>query len=251
MRSLDSILRDVFSSTGRGHYVSDFAQQGRDKTVPMVVSLSGDRFELPIFTLPTFESLPAPFESSPIDALVVELNWGMALTHYKTASACVRDVLTTSFHNNRLMRFFPMKQEGCFYYGTRGAIFDNNYLPLMVASWVIHRVRDSTNQGKTRFQFFQPVLRVSPRVFIYRDDSLKNFIVNQIIPSALTTRAYPPDVYNDFGLFQGSCSDAQEVKVVIEDFPFSIKSITDPPSISTTNDELLKVALDNLDDIVQ
>ena len=55
--------------------------------------------------------------------------------------------------------------------------------------------------------------------------------------------------FNREGRSLGYDPDGYVPKIIIEKSPFSIKNI-DVPSISTTNEALLKTALDNIDDFM-
>lgn len=160
----------------------------------------------------------------------------------------MRNILINIFNRARLVKI-PLDTQGeNYYYGTCGAIFNKNLMPVMIMSWRIEKVQQDNPDKSFVYKFTQPILRVSPSVFTVKADSLTRYIINQIIPNALRNRYDAPHIYSN-PLFP-STYESFNIKVDIDEFPFTLQKVN-APSVSTTNEELLNVALANIDEIAE
>lgn len=211
----------------------------------MNVPVYKESFEIPVFLLEKLSLSNSPAAS--IDSFTVHLNNIGAESTYKSLPLKVRDVLQTKFKDMRLTKI-SLDTQGDNYYGTCGAIFNKDFLPIMIMSWRIEKFQQDNADRPFIYKFVQPILRISPSVFIDKNDSVKRNIINQIIPNALDCECHNPTVYNN-PLFENSYRYFN-VKVDIDNFPFSFSKVC-APSVSTTNEELLSVALDHIDEVVE
>lgn len=118
-------------------------------------------------------------------------------------------------------------------------------------SWELKKIYRDDEQDPFRYKFIRPILRVAPEVFINKSNTVERFIINQIIPTALSiTYLSSPEFYNCKIYDSNSYNCNTKVKVLIEKIPFIIKE-ADVPSISTTNEELLGTALNYIDEIIE
>ena len=84
-----------------------------------------------------------------------------------------------------------------------------------------------------------------------RVDAVERFIINQIIPTALSINYLSSPSCHRSVIYESNSTNCNtKVKVLIEKIPFIIKE-TDVPSISTTNEELLDTALNYIDEIIE
>lgn len=214
----------------------------------MNVPVFKDVFELPAFMLRKLFNWDSSAIVDTVDTFTACLNYTGAKSTYKTLSSKLRVILTQMFHTARLVKIPLDPLEENYYYGTCGAIFDKNLMPVMIMSWRIEKVQQNTIDKPFIYKFTQPILRVSSSVFTTKANPLTRFIINQIIPNTLICRCDTPQIYSN-SLFP-STYESFNVKVDIGDFPFSFRKVN-TPSVSTTNEELLHVALDHIDEVVE
>ena len=78
---------------------------------------------------------------------------------------------------------------------------------------------------------------------------MSKYIINKIIPVGALVSVTHPFIFK-YQLIETDLSHLYSVKVEIDDIPFRIVD-TEAPSISTTNKELLDIALDHIDEFIQ
>lgn len=208
------------------------------ETLYMTIPLIGNHIEVPLFA---FRALLGPLDS---EAIVVGLNQIGCTTNYKSLPNNLRHALSYSYKGSHLTRI-PLGNEGS-YYATWGAIFDKNYLPVMLLTWEIDKV---PVEGILKYKTVHPVLRIAPEVF-KKTNAIEKYIVNKIIPEALSITCLEWPYRSGSNFIIHNVEDlTPDIKVIIDHCPFAIRK-TAVPSISTTNKDLLNIALDNLDEII-
>lgn len=240
MRDLQYILSDCFQYGYRDNYASLTCNPNVEESISyMDIPISNEDFEIPVFALGKLNQVYTD------SLLVVELKYARAITTYKALDTGVRDILHKDFKNCRLIKI-PTKPQEPIYYGTYGAIFDKDFKPVVMLMWEVNKVKDE--EGETKYKFIRPILRVHPSVFIHRGNSIERYIINKLIPAALgNTYIYSPYASR---AFIDTSVNRFSLHVEINDFTFNIRK-PGIPTISTTNEDLLKVALDNLNELVQ
>lgn len=221
-----------------------------DKSSYMLIPVTGDNIEIPtmaMYSLPTLEN--KILQKEPIDALVVNLNNNGGYSSFKSVSASIRDAFTVLYKNAHLRKLATVGDPEKTYYGTYGAIFDENFKPIVMLSWKLKKIYKDDEQDPFRYKFISPILRVAPEVFINKSNTVERFIINQIIPTALSITYLSSPIFHRSMIYESNSGNCK-VKVLIEKIPFIIKE-TDVPSISTTNEELLGTALNYIDEIVE
>lgn len=240
MRDLQYIISDCFQSNDSNYGFSNrrYTSNIDDSIVYMEVPIDNEDFEIPVFAVGQLNQQYVDTE------LVITLKYIGIRTTYKALDTGLRDIMTTNFDNNRFIKI-PVKEGEPIYYGTYGAIFDKDFKPVAMLMWEIRKVYDE--EGNFKYKFVKPILRVCPSVFINKSNSVERYIINKLIPAALGNHyIYRPDI-------SGTLNDEQYryiLNVDIGEFSFKMKKPA-IPTISTTNGKLLKVALDNLDELVQ
>ena len=135
------------------------------------------------------------------------------------------------------------------YYTTWGAIFNKDYIPVMMLTWELEKepLPDNTD---FQYKFTRPVLRLAPEVF-RKSNAVEKYIVNKVIPEILTLDGLNfPFREGLHGFYKHDYGEVvPDVKIIVEYCPFRLSSV-DMPSISTTNKDLLNIALDNLDEVI-
>lgn len=251
MRDLKTTISSCLEHTLGSNYTPTQGFSSIGKVSFMPIPLTGDYIELP--TMVTY-SLPTIGEKilkkEPIDALVANLNNTGGYSPYKSVEACIKDIFSVSYETCRLRKLTNIKDSEKLYYGTYGAIFDECFKPIVMLSWELKKVYRDDEQNPFRYQFFKPILRVAPEVFINKSNAVERFITNKIVPTALSiSNIYCPFIGLNRGFDMNTNSNLR-IKVLIEDCPFIIKEV-DVPSISTTNEELLRTALNHIDELIE
>nr|DAK84531.1 MAG TPA: hypothetical protein [Caudoviricetes sp.] len=250
MRDLKTALSYCFECVAADTYSISRSISFTDKSSYMLIPVTGDNIEIPtmaMFSLPTLEN--KILQKEPIDALVVNLNNNGGYSSFKSVSASIRDAFTVLYKNAHLRKLVTVGDPEKTYYGTYGAIFDENFKPIVMLSWELKKIYRDDEQDPFRYKFISPILRVAPEVFINKSNTVERFIINQIIPTALSITYLSSPIFHRSMIYESNSGNCK-VKVLIEKIPFIIKE-TDVPSISTTNEELLGTALNYIDEIVE
>lgn len=252
MRDLKTAISYCFECVASDSYSINRRVNFTDKSSYMLIPVTGDNIEIPtmaMYSLPTLEN--KILQKEPIDALVVNLNNNGGYSSFKSVSASIRDAFTVLYKNAHLRKLVTVGDPEKTYYGTYGAIFDENFKPIVMLSWELKKIYRDDEQDPFRYKFIRPILRVAPEVFINKSNTVERFIINRIIPTALSiTYLSSPSCYRSEIYESNSTNCNTKVKVLIEKIPFIIKE-TDVPSISTTNEELLGTALNYIDEIIE
>lgn len=252
MRDLKTAISYCFECVASDTYSINRRVSFTDKSSYMLIPVTDDNIEIPtmaMYSLPTLEN--KILQKEPIDALVVNLNNNGGYSSFKSVRASIRDAFTVLYKNAHLRKLVTVGDPEKTYYGTYGAIFDENFKPIVMLSWELKKIYRDDEQDPFRYKFIRPILRVAPEVFINKSNTVERFIINQIIPTALSiTYLSSPEFYNCKIYDSNSYNCNTKVKVLIEKIPFIIKE-ADVPSISTTNEELLGTALNYIDEIIE
>lgn len=222
-----------------------------DRSSYMLIPVAEDTIEIPTMTMYSLSMVEEKIlKKEPIDTLVVNLNNTGAYTTYKTAEASVKSAFSVSYRKAQLKKLISVGNPEKTYYGTYGAIFDENFKPVVMLSWELKKIYRDDEQDPFRYKFIRPILRVAPEVFIDKSNTVERFIINKLIPTTLSlTRIYSPIFISKiYETNNGDCN--LKAKVLVEDCPFVIKE-TDVPSISTTNEELVGTVLNYIDEVIE
>lgn len=251
MVDLTNAISQCFEYIDGTTYSSNRNIRFTDKSCYILIPVTGDNIEIPTMAMYSLSTVAEKIlNKKPIDAIVINLENTGSYTSYKSVEACFRNTFTISYREARLRRLITVGNPEKTYYGTYGAIFDENFKPVVMLSWELKKVYRDDEQDPFRYRFIRPVLRVAPEVFINKSNTVERFIINKLIPTTLSlTRIYSPICRSK--IYETNSIDCNmKAKVLVEDCPFIIKE-TDVPSISTTNEELLSTALNYIDEIIE
>lgn len=251
--SLDAVINAIFQGGHRNSRIE--MSYGRTlETTPvtskkyMEIPISGDVIELPLLAFDAFRDIKKRSINS--DVLVAQLYSCGTTSDYKSLDAIMRDTMSTNF-NRHLMQ---VQIAGCpsTYYATYGAVFNDDLKPLMMLSWIMEKKADG--DGRLKYHYKRPLLRINPGVCVSKEDNVQRFIANKVLLNSLNYPIATPYFFNcDAFIDQTrdySSRSTWAVKVEIDECPFYIKTI-DTPSISVTNEGLLQLAADHIEEILQ
>lgn len=206
------------------------------------LDVSRDDFEVPVFLLASFVDLANNNDMGHLGKLVAYLSVKTYCGSYKTAMPPMRELAKSCFREQGLAKL-KIVGKPFTYYGSVGALFDEDFTPIYVSSWQLRR---EASGDHCTYQFIKPVFRLSPTVFLGGEDMIQKFVCNKLLKLHMSNTVYPPCVGGYFDRPQR----AFPVETIIShDWPFFIRKPSEP-TISTTNDSLLKVALEHCDEIV-
>lgn len=215
----------------------------------MEIPIKEDLFELPVFALLDFNNLTRDNKDLSTDVITAMLFSLNGEPRYKSLDRYMRDIILEQFTHSRLVKC-EVKQgtETILYYGTHGAVFDKHFKPMMMCSWIMER--QWLNEETREYKFIKPILRIDPECYIHQWDPMQRWIVKKAASAALSETIYRPYRGSLTTAFEEIPYNSQaELIVEIGKSPFKIRT-ADIPSISTTNESLLQLAIDHIEEVV-
>jgi hypothetical protein len=224
-----------------------------EKSSFMVVPISEDAFTVPIFALSSFMNNLTCDNIGEAKTLAVNLyNLGYKAS-YKSLDSNIRSTFKIAFSHSHLIKLASYSPSQTFY-STYGAIFDKDFQPIMMLLWQLEKIPQDEGDWPLKYTFVKPMLWIAPKVFVNKDTAVERYIINKILPTILDINYIArPRIISDRirkFIYPSDRGYIDTVKVEIDKCPYKFKE-TDVPSISTTNENLLKVALDNIEEVVQ
>lgn len=250
MASLDSVIYEIFEDSNinsqirRQYYSRNTSNTPITVKKYMEIPIDSDVFELPLFA---FEDFKKMHQNKKIgDVIVASLYSCGQTSNYKSLDSIMKDTLSTYFDKHLCKVQIPNSPN--VYYTTFGAVFDKNFTPLMMLSWIMEK-REGEG-GVIKYHYKKPLLRLNPYPCLNKEDALQKFICGRWMTTALGTRVYIPSTYGCVNFIEPGYFSFDHVKIEIDECPFVIRG-TDVPSISVTNEALLQLAADHIDEILQ
>lgn len=212
----------------------------------MEIPVSENQFELPLFAFSTFQ-----WASDTVDAIVVSLNTKGRHSSYKSFERAMIDCLSEKYSSTRLaVQDVKQGNDVIRYYCTQGAIFDDEFNPIMMCSLLVGKEINEESGNPTGFyEYIRPVIRFSPNVFTMKGNPMERFMSGKLLSTFLADSLPIPDTYDSPRIHRSSILN-REAKVIIDKIPFSVHS-ADVPSISTTNEDLLNIVASHIDELIQ
>lgn len=236
------------SSSGTGyHFGRNNAFSSRKKYLE--IPINEDYFELPVFAIEQFINLTKDNKDLSTELITAMLYTYDRTPRYKSLDVYMRDMVIESFTCHRLVKCEVKRgSETISYYCTHGAVFDNLYNPVMMLTWQMRRIW--LNEETRKYDFIKPILRISPDCYISQQDAMQRWIVKKAATVGLDTKIIRPhssDLNAAFVLEDNH--ETENLTIEICHSPFKIKT-ADVPSISTTNENLLQLAIDHIEEII-
>ena len=249
MASLDSVISAIFEDSNSNSQIRRQYYNRNTSNTPITVKkymeipIGSDVFELPLFAFEDFKKMHQNKKEG--DIIVASLYSCGQTSNYKSLDSIMKDVLSTYFDKHLCKVQIPNSPNT--YYATFGAVFDENFTPLMMLSWIMER--GVSEEGVIKYRYKKPLLRLNPYPCLNKEDALQKFICGRWMTTALGTRVCTPSTYG-LGNSIEPTYFSFGVKIEIDECPFVIRG-TDVPSISVTNEDLLQLAADHIDEIMQ
>lgn len=241
MQDLSSVIHDAFVySSSRILYTKRHHQSLHPAN--MIIPIYSKVFEIPVMADSKLYDIVR--DDLSVENLSLFLNYEGRGSRYKSLDGEFREILSTDFASNRLAKI-DVPKESVNYYASRGAIFNSELYPVMLLSW---QVKGTLTLIGMEYTYLRPILRIHSSVFIQKSDSVQRYIINKILPACLCTQIirYP---YIKKDRDYTVRDQLYDIKVEIDNCPFLVQKV-DTPSISTTNEDIIKAALDNSEDFL-
>jgi hypothetical protein len=251
-RNLENAIENVFRGFGThtgGCYWYAHRDEISGNKKYLEIPINEDVFEIPVFALNAFVILTTDnrdLYTNVVTAMLYTLN---REPRYKSLDRYMRDIILEQFTSSRLVKC-EVKQgtENILYYATHGAVFDKHFNPMMMCSWLIKKI--GQNDITRKYRFIKPILRINPDCYISQADPMQRWIAKKAAVVGLSMHLGRPFNYDLTTAFENApTSDILDLTVEICKCPFKIKT-ADIPSISTTNEDLLQIAIDHIEEIV-
>ena len=243
---LEQSIVDAFRGSTCYNRRSSSSGDFHTKRAYMEIPINEDTIELPLLAFKSFANIVNQNNDTKIETLVAALYSENGRPYYKTFSRYMKDLIRTNYVDNRLIRAeIKQKDTTINYYVSHGAVFNEKLEYLLLCTWEIHRVRHANNP--CTYRYITPIIYVNPECFINPDDQMKKWVINHLISSGFSADIKAPGRGFDRSE-RWETALVSKLKVEIGDIPFKISSV-DVPSISTTNEELLQVAINHINDI--
>ena len=234
-RNLSSTINDVFHLyRARNGSVSGIAPVN-PKTLYLEVPVNSSTFEVPCFVLNSVNL--TDMLNSETEAVVISLNTLNRTPSYSTLSTYMRDVLLDNFKSHRLIKLTTKDSSGIeeYYYATYGAIFNASFKPLLMCSCLAEKYKKGDIWD---YKLTKSIARIDPMCYLNKGNPIEKFIAGKFIQTVLTG----VDFYD--------AKLTRSIHVEIDDSPFKLKQ-PEAPSISTTNELLLKLAETHIDEVFE
>lgn len=246
----DAIVR-AYQNYIHGYSGYRYSTQNHELLKYVTIPIDTDTFEIPLFAYDSFATAMMQDNLIPhtSNCIVATLEESGNTGCYKTLDANMKDCLLTHFKD----KLIQLKIEnGLYYYVTCGAVFNENLEPLMMMSWVLNRQHDVGENGENKYtySFVQPILRLSKQCFA-KKDSMQRYLTGKFLTTAINEAFNLRWLGRDWLRIFPELNDTRKlftIAVVIDKLPFSIRGV-ETPSISTTNENLLQLAINHIEDI--
>ena len=242
MLQIHEIILNLFAGQGNTRYLPN-REPVNPKLAFMKVPINQEVFELPTMVVDSFgnDTWNNNFKSA--SSLVITLNDYGVQPRYTTLDRNLRDTLLSPFDSQRLVRV-EVKQNNVTipYFVTRGAIFDEDYNPMMMTSLKFQK----QNDDDFPYKLIKCIIRISPSCYLYKTDPMRRAIINKIVNKTAGIKV--KKILRFYNLVE---SQIKVIKPIIEiaDSPFEIVHPQKPTS-STSKEDLIAVALNNMNEVL-
>lgn len=251
MENIGLVIRRTFENWYSNGYKHFLQTTVNENSINLVVPINKETILVPIVALDTLATTEGILDKKPADSIVITLDNIGKQTTYKSLDAGMKDVLTSVLSRYSLVKLPQKNPTDPIYYGTCGAIFDKEFKPIMMMLWEMKKVISSDEDQEVKLKFIRPIVWIDAYTYIYKSNAVERFIANKITTEALNNHYIEiARVRNNGHFIYEDYNCRFTPKVIIDECPFELQK-TDVPSISTTNEELLDVALNYIEEVVQ
>ena len=242
MRDLSSTVYTIYTGSYSRYYNRiEINTLPKDET--FLVFTLGDTFKIPAFAVETVQTMwhENQITDDPVD-LVLPISDRVALSPYKSLDANMRHSLYAKVPG--LVKVTVKKgQENIDYYVTHGMVLDATFEPILLC--MLEGVKKvPVNEEKTCLSIEKIAMYLKTDIFTGKADPMERFLANKL-PTVFLDQTIDGPRYSGFIV-----NDPPQEFIVSSSFP--LKHIhPKTPSQTITNEELLKVALDHIDDTLQ
>ena len=234
-----SKLRDFSSSR------FDYGYNGPlfDTVKYLEIPINKDVIEVPMFIFRKFRYALSHNLDTDAEAIAVRIETRNHISRYKSLERSMQDLLLDSYQS-KLVRVPIENRDGTsIYFCTHGAVFSPVFEPLFLCSWQLQKIEEGN------YKLLKPVIWMHPSVYTDNTDKMAKFLASKVVSYALSNSISVN--YSDVTSSRILSYDRLYYpQVVIGKCPFVLRDM-ETPSISTTNEELLQIAIDHKDELIQ
>lgn len=247
MISYDTIEGMYYWPNRYGVHTNNYVPEHPASSIFLDIPLSSKYIEVPVFAMDRFTGLKKETLIEHEDSITLSayLQPSNLKSSYKSLERGLQDLLPKSFTG--YLYNCPVTQAGetKVYFVTHGMILDPTMKPLMMATWQLEKISEV-------WACKRPLLRLDSGCFTNIPGAMEKIIIKKILPLVLMrpVNSYN-SVENNSWYRPRIISSSFSIKVEIEsaiDMPFKFFK-TESPSISTTNESLLQLALEHIDEL--
>ena len=247
-------VEDIFSgyNFGTSYYLRD---SYRSDSKYMEIPINDSVFEIPTFALNCLLDQATNRSPNLPDAIVVKLDTLGKIPRYKSLDRFMQDVMLAEFMDSRLIKLNVKNGDDFLeFYGTQGAVFNRDFEPLMICLWQMERERLSPEDARgnsgclCRYKALKPIVRINPEVVLNKSNPMERWIAGKMLTNSLKAHIRMNHILHSLVTYDADLPLHPVVEIC--ESPFIIRE-TDTPSVSTTNEQLLQVAIDHIEEIMQ
>lgn len=211
----------------------------------LVVDVSSDEIEVPVIAKAAIEGTVAGklMDVNNVQKVVVSLYVNSYTQTRRTADSIVNEFFSRTNFNSRLQKVITNKGE--VYYGGKGIILDKDFKPLILCSLICKKTIDSSD---TYMDYYKPVIRISPEVFLNESGLIHKSILKKIIPYYLTHSMKKVNNYSS--TFRDRIPKNTVPHILVEDSSRFIESPVLPNPNTCSNESLNELLIDNIQDVL-
>lgn len=239
--NINTVIRKIFYGYSSSYHLSCHSYNFAIPYKYMTISFDKEETLIPSFVYSLVNSVFIKNKEKDLRKcrIVIGLKDGNRTCSYVGFGKIMETILLSDFSACKLVKIIGKKKDSqVIYYGTNGALFDEDFNPLMVSCW---KVKTELKDGKYDIVSKSPIVWVSPSIWQGTNDNVQRMIMKKFVPALFETEVswvhYDP--YKPY----------YSINLVIGECPFNVSKVN-TPSVQTTDEELKSIVIDNIDDIV-
>lgn len=239
--TIEDVLKRNFQDTVR-RGSRHFREEGDSEEYQLIIPIHDTTLlRIPCLALYWFESLLLTGGQN-IEAFVVNLRHNGQSTYYKSTDAAMKDVLSSSYWQDKLIAL-PKKDGEPQFYGSRGLILNEYFNIVAIQYWEVERDYKEGDR-ETKYYFKRPVLCINPTLF-HEPTTMERYITGKLLNKCCAI----PSVYSPYTHYRSivAYNSSYSIRIEIDESPFVVRKV-ERPSVSTTNANLLEIAMAYVND---
>lgn len=209
--------------------------QRSSKKVYMEIPLQGQSLEIPVLAISDIDYRLV--NNTAPDMLIAEMEDMGYKTSYSSFDRIMKTCIKERWAKAKLIKVIGKnKEEEHTYYVGKGIVCNEDFKPLMLCTW---QLQGTPNNNKVDWKFTNAIIRIDPYFYLDYTDNVGRFVCKKLVKESICNYVYSPRLRE---------STHFTPQVVIASIPFKVKGVS-TPNINVDSEDLVKVALDNIDKV--